>query len=101
MRLFWSVTALVGAAYAALVGSLAIAMRQPPDAFGAFMAKLPPVAFLILPFQPLWMQSRAGNLQVGQSAPPFSLKTVNGDGEVRLDSFLGKRPVVLIFGSYT
>ncbi|HLX45521.1 MAG TPA: hypothetical protein VKR43_18880 [Bryobacteraceae bacterium] len=95
------IVAVIAAAYAVLVGTLAIAMRQPPDSFGAFMAKLPPVAFMVLPFQPLWMGARAGKLHVGQEAPVFVLKTADGGSEVRLDSFRGKRPVVLIFGSYT
>jgi hypothetical protein len=38
---------------------------------------------------------------VGALAPGFSLKTVDGDQEVRLDSYRGKNPVVLIFGSFT
>jgi hypothetical protein len=101
MRPLLKIVAVIAAAYAVLVGTLAIAMRQPPDSFGAFMAKLPPVAFMVLPFQPLWMGARAGKLHVGQDAPVFALKTADGGSEVRLDSFRGKRPVVLIFGSYT
>jgi hypothetical protein len=101
MRMFLKILAVIAAAYAALVGTLAIAMRQPPDTFGAFMAKLPPVAFMVLPFEPLWMGARAGKLHVGHDAPVFSLRTADGNSEVRLDSFRGKRPVVLIFGSYT
>jgi hypothetical protein len=37
----------------------------------------------------------------GDVAPDFTLKTADGKGEVALASFRGKRPVVLIFGSYT
>jgi cytochrome oxidase Cu insertion factor (SCO1/SenC/PrrC family) len=40
-------------------------------------------------------------LRVGDVAPDFKLKTMNGSREVTLSSFKGKRPVVLIFGSYT
>lgn len=39
--------------------------------------------------------------QVGDVAPPFRLKTLDGKQEVELASLRGKRPVVLFFGSYT
>lgn len=38
---------------------------------------------------------------VGQDAPDFALKALHGGKTVRLSSFRGKKPVVLIFGSYT
>lgn len=45
---------------------------------------------------------REGRLQVGDKAPDFSLKTLaEGEGDVKLSGFLGKRPVVLVFASYT
>ena len=44
---------------------------------------------------------REGKLKVGDPAPDFNLKKVHGKGKVKLSSFKGKRPVVLIFGSYT
>ena len=47
------------------------------------------------------MSARAGDLPVGQEAPDFSLKSLNGDASVRLSSFRGQKPVVLVFGSYT
>lgn len=40
-------------------------------------------------------------LKVGDAAPDFTLPLVTGKGEVKLSSFQGKRPVVLIFASYT
>jgi hypothetical protein len=40
-------------------------------------------------------------LRVGDAAPDFKLKTTDGSREVTLSSFKGKRPVVLVFGSYT
>ncbi|MDQ3621703.1 MAG: redoxin domain-containing protein [Verrucomicrobiota bacterium] len=40
-------------------------------------------------------------VRVGDEAPDFTLKTQDGAREVRLSSFRGKRPVVLVFGSYT
>lgn len=40
-------------------------------------------------------------LKVGDPAPDFTLPTLKGDDEVTLSSFQGKKPVVLIFASYT
>ena len=37
----------------------------------------------------------------GQLAPDFTLKTKDGDRQVTLSEFRGKRPVVLIFGNFT
>ena len=48
------------------------------------------------------MRARAGNApKVGQPAPDFTLKTSDGTRNVTLSSLRGKRPVVLIFGSFT
>src|SRR5437588_1361330 len=38
---------------------------------------------------------------VGQRAPDFALRTQDGKREVRLSQFRGKKPVVLVFGSFT
>ena len=38
---------------------------------------------------------------VGEDAPDFTLKTRGDDRSVTLSQFEGKKPVVLIFGSYT
>jgi Ca2+-binding EF-hand superfamily protein len=43
----------------------------------------------------------ADKLKVGAEAPPFTLPLVNGKGEVALAAFKDKKPVVLIFASYT
>lgn len=40
-------------------------------------------------------------LQVGDVAPDFTLPLVSGGGEVTLSALQAKRPVVLIFASYT
>ncbi len=40
-------------------------------------------------------------LEIGDSAPDFSLADPTGKRQVTLSSFQAKRPVVLIFGSYT
>ena len=39
--------------------------------------------------------------KVGEAAPTFNLKSLNGKHETDLAAFRGKRPVVLFFGSYT
>ncbi len=38
---------------------------------------------------------------VGEEAPDFELRTLEGDGVVKLSDFREKKPVVLVFGSYT
>lgn len=100
MKLFLKVMAAIAATYAAFVAALFVAMLQPPDTFGRFMARLPGPAMRILPFPPLWMKARAGKLNIGSAAPDFDLETLDHSGRVRLSSQRG-RPVVLIFGSYT
>jgi hypothetical protein len=40
-------------------------------------------------------------LKEGDPAPDFSLPLADGKKEIKLSSFQGKKPVVLIFGSYT
>jgi hypothetical protein len=39
--------------------------------------------------------------KVGQEPPDFFLKKLGSEERVRLSSFKGKRPVGLVFGSYT
>jgi len=39
--------------------------------------------------------------RVGMTAPDFTLPTQDGKGEITLSQFRGKKPVVLIFGSFT
>ncbi len=39
--------------------------------------------------------------KVGDAAPTFKLKSLDGKSETDLASFKGKKPVVLFFGSYT
>ena len=84
-------------------GAIYHVMRQPPETFARFMAKLPgPVAFLALPFETLWTRARAGTLHVGDTAPDFSLMKLDKTASVQLSSLTAQgRPVVLIFGSYT
>ena len=77
-------------------------MRKPPEQFGHFMTQIPaPVAFLAFPFESMWMRARAGELNVGDKAPDFSLQKLHEDGKVQLSDLNRQQPVVLIFGSYT
>lgn len=98
----------IGVAFAGLLGlygiataGLYIAMRQPPERFGAIMSHVPGIAFLVLPFEPLWMSARAGMLKAGDPAPDFDLATVDHSRKVKLSDECRVKPVVLIFGSYT
>jgi hypothetical protein len=86
----------------ACVGLYAI-MRQSPENFARVMARVPgPVAFLVLPFETLWMRARAGKLHVGDTAPDFTLTKLDKSTQVQLSTLTAQRqPVVLIFGSYT
>ena len=87
--------------YGALTAGLYAAMLQPPDTFGQIMARMPGPAFLLLPFEPLWIRARAGSLRLGDVAPDFALESSDRKLRVHLSSFRGKKPVVLVFGSYT
>jgi len=39
--------------------------------------------------------------KVGDTAPDFTLNDIQGENPVQLSSFQGKKPVALIFGSFT
>ncbi len=39
--------------------------------------------------------------RIGDQAPTFNLKSLDGKSETNLADFAGKKPVVLYFGSYT
>lgn len=95
-NLAWYVVLLYLVALVALLG----VMRQ-PVLFGQVMSKVPKPLMMVIPFKQLWLLARAGHLQVGDTAPDFSLPTADGKARVRLSSFRGHKPVVLVFGSYT
>lgn len=93
---------LLAAAYGLLFTGVLLAMMQPPERFGQFMRRIPPVlVWGALPAQRMWLWARAGRLSVGEPAPDFTLPTVDHSAEVTLSSHRGERPVVLVFGSYT
>jgi hypothetical protein len=89
-------------AYLAFGSYIWWAMNQPPETFGRVMAKMPgPVPFLLFPFETFWMRARAGNLQIGDVAPDFSLLKLDKTERVQLSALNKQQPVVLVFGSYT
>ena len=101
MRRLLKIGATALAVWLVLSAALFAVMRQPPIVFNHVMAKTPMVAFLVLPFETLWLQARSGSLRVGDVAPDFTLKTSDRSAEVSLSSFRGQKPVVLVFGSHT
>ena len=46
-------------------------------------------------------RSDASGLKVGQQAPNFKLKSLDGKSQTELSAIRSKKPVVLFFGSYT
>lgn len=46
-------------------------------------------------------ERRLNHPEVGDEAPDFELERRGGGGTLRLSTFRGSRPVVLIFGSLT
>jgi hypothetical protein len=101
MRRLGRVLVGLAAIYVILVAALAVVMRQPPTVFGKVMSKMPGPMFMVLPFEPLWMWARAGNLKPGDPAPVFSLTTLDRKSQGSIAEHRGVRPVVLVFGSYT
>lgn len=89
------------AVYLTASAGLYFAMRQPPERFGAIMSHVPLPAMMVLPFQPLWMNARAGSLDLDDAARDFTLPTLDHRAEVTLSDQWRERPVVLVFGSYT
>jgi len=83
------------------LGFIAWAMRQSPETFGRVMARMPQPAFLLFPFETMWMPARKGHLNPGDAAPDFNVKTLETKTLVSLASLWASRPVVLVFGSYT
>ncbi|MGB7584902.1 MAG: hypothetical protein WBM11_08660 [Terriglobales bacterium] len=52
----------------------------------------------LLPYSQLGMQNRTETLEVGSSAPPFSLRSANREGSIfTLSAMLGRGPVIVEF----
>lgn len=95
------ILAVIVVLYGVATSLLYVAMLQPPDTFGAIMAKVPGVSMMILPFRPLWMSARSGHLSVGDAAPDFELPMLGEGRLIKLSNENREKPVVLVFGSYT
>ncbi len=90
----YSIVALI------FVGYTILGMSDPAREFAKKMDAAPPEQRV-----PNWdrvkmLMARVAP-EVGDAAPDFSLKTLDGKETIRLSQFQGKQPVVLIFGSYT
>ena len=77
------------------------AMHKPPEDFARVMSHMPWEVFLVVPFETLWTRARAGSLNVGDSAPDFSLVNLDKTATVHFSEINKTQPVVMIFGSYT
>jgi hypothetical protein len=101
MRILLKICIALLLTYSVLFVGFYIAMCQKPDVFSTIMSRTPGIVFLIFPFKPMWLSAREGNLKIGDEAPDFSLETFDKKSRVQLSGFRGKKPVVLVFGSYT
>lgn len=85
---WWQWTALgLVLILAASYGALSYMMGGPRDVYGFLRYALP--------------QWHRGDLRVGDHAPNAQLVSLDGRTTVHLSDWVGKRPLVLIFGSYT
>ncbi len=46
-------------------------------------------------------QARDGDLQVGDAIPTVSVVALDGESQRELSEWIGMRPLVLVFGSFT
>ena len=88
-------------AYGLFLCGMFVWMCQPPMVFAGMMKYMPGPMYMAFPFETMWTRARSGVLKVGDSAPDFELPMTAGTERVRLSSFRGSKPVVLVFGSYT
>jgi hypothetical protein len=100
MKIVRKIAAGLVALYVLLVGGLWVVMHH-PTLFGQVMKHVPDPAFLVIPFKSLWLNARAGTLSDGDPAPDFTLPAADKKSTFQLSSMRGKKPVVLIFGSYS
>lgn len=102
MKWMLRLAVVLAACYVLLFSAVLVAMLQPPERFGQFMRYMPaPVVWGGLPASRMWLWARNGTLAEGDLAPDFTLPTVDHTAKVTLSSHRGRRPVVLVFGSYT
>lgn len=101
MRTLLEISLILLLTYSFLFVGVYIVMCQKPDVISRIMARTPGIFLLVFPFKPMWLSARRGNLNVGDEAPDFSLETYDKKSRVRLSDLRAKKPVVLVFGSYT
>ncbi len=101
MRTFFKILGGLVLAYLLFCAAILAMMWQPPMRFAKAIAEVPGPAFMVLPFETLWSFARGGHVRPGDLAPDFDLETLDKSARVRLSSFRARKPVVLIFGSYT
>jgi hypothetical protein len=99
-RLAWAL-GIVAAAWVGFVAYVDWAMHQTPEKFGHVMAHMPVPAYFLFPFETMWLQTRAGQLNPGDQAPDFIVETLETKTPTQLGSLWNSKPVVLVFGSYT
>jgi len=92
---------IVAAGYGLFLALMFVVMCQPPARFGRLMRYFPMRAMPLVPFEVMWNVARKGTTVEGDVAPDFTLPSLDRQSEIRLSSHRGRRPVVLIFGSYT
>ena len=56
MRILLRVLAVIGIIYIGGLALIAWAMTRPPAQFGQIMKHVPGPAFMVLPFEPMWMR---------------------------------------------
>jgi hypothetical protein len=92
----------LAACYVGLCAIVLTAMLASPARFGQFMRRMPPtLVWGALPARRMWLWARRGSLVAGVPAPDFTLPRQGRAEPVTLSSFRGRRPVVVVFGSYT
>lgn len=101
MRMMLKIALILALTYSLSFAAFYIAMCQRPAVFSKIMSKTPGAVFMIFPFKPMWLSARRGALGVGDQAPDFSLETYDKKSRVQLSALKDKKPVVLVFGSYT
>ena len=101
MRKVFKTALILFLAYSLALIGFFIAMSQKPEVFSNIMSRTPNLVFMVFPFKPMWLSARSGALKVGDQAPDFSLEQYDRKATLQLSSLRGRKPVVLVFGSYT
>src|SRR5262245_42737083 len=101
MKVFVRLILIVLSLYVLMLGGFFGLILLPPARFAKAVSHVPEPLFAILPLESLWLFARTGHLKVGGVAPDFDLPTLDKTSQVKLSSFRGEKPVVLVFGSYT